>query len=231
MFNHVASLVRSLYSGLFMILAENDYIEVGIGRLFSPPFLSRFLLYRIFESNQALLFHHLETGSVSATSQGKVTTMIATYIAPTVIYAHYCSKSASDNVEDLLKLPAKEMRVPTNTPTIEQFDDLDVRSEAFALPFSDKKIIAIAKEQRPTMAIGKSDYRVTGPVNVSLWPGKVQTAKLKICCTKLSVYKRNTKAHYNVQSVSNWSLTAFDMDEIQRAPLELSLEKLANENV
>lgn len=214
-----------------MILSENDYIEVGIGSLYGPPFLSRFLLYRLFESDQAILFYHRETGSVSASSHSKVTTMVATYVPPAVIYAHCCSESASANVEDLLKLPAKEIPVPTNATTIERFNDLAVRIEVFALALTEKKIIAFEKEHRQTMRIGESDYYVTGPVNVSYWPDRVQSANLKLRCIKLSVYKWNTEMSYNIQSVSNWGLTALDMEEVGRPPLEVNLERVTHQNV
>lgn len=210
-----------------MMLSQNDYIEVGIGCLYAPPFLSRFLLYRLFECDQAILIYHRETSSSgSASSHGRVTTMVATYVPPTVIYAHCCFESAFANVEDLLRLPAAEIPVPKNAAIIERFNNLTIRLEEFNLGLTEKKIVAFEKEPRHTMRIGKSDYHVTGPVNVSYWPDRVQTGILKLRCIKLSVGKWNTKTSYNIESVGHWGLTALDMEEVGQPPIEVNLERV-----
>jgi len=207
------------------MLSANDHIEVGIGRLYGPPFLSRFLLYRLFDLNQAILICHRETSSVSASSHGKLTAMRATYVPPAVIYAHCCCESAIANVEELLRLPAVEIPAPANKAIIERLNDLAIRLEEYNLALTEKLIVAYEKEPRHTMPIEKSSYRVTGPINVAYWPDRIQSANIKRHCIKVSVSKWNTKTCYNIESVADWGLSAFDMEEVGQPPFEVNLER------
>jgi hypothetical protein len=188
-----------------MTLSENDYIDVGIGHLYGPPFLSRFLLYRLLDCNQAILIHHRQESRVSASTHGKVVEMNVTVGWPTIVYVHYCSTSASVKLNDLLELPATEMPVPRSVATIERFNNLTIRIESFDLALTEKKLIAYEKMPRRTMRIRKSGYHVTGPIDVAYWPNKVQSGNVKVRCMKLSVGKWNNETNYNILESETFS--------------------------
>jgi hypothetical protein len=214
-----------------MCLSENDYIYVGAGHLYGPPFLSRFLLYRLFDCNQAILIHHGETGVVSASSHGNVTKMVATEVPITVIYAHCCFESALVSMKELLKLPSVEIPMPRNAPIIKTFEEFAIRLEEFNLSLTEKMMFARENLPRQTLKFRESDYQVTGPVNVSFWPEKVLSSNLTFRCIKLSVAKSNTETDYNIQSDFDWGLTALDMEEDGQPPFEVNLERVAHQKV
>jgi hypothetical protein len=208
-----------------MTLSENDYIMVGIGHLYGAPVMSRFLIYRLYESNQTILIYHQQETRVSASIHGKVTEMVATCGWPTTVYVHSCSASAFANLNDLLELPATEMPVPRSVATIERFNNLTIRLESFDLAYTEKMLAAYENKPIRTLRIGKSDYDVTGPINVAYWPEKVQYEMLKLRCMKVSISTWNDKMSCNIESIANWSLTALDMEEGRQPTLEVTLKR------
>jgi hypothetical protein len=211
-----------------MILSENDYIEVGTGHLYGPPFLSRFLIYRLFDCNQAILIYHREIGVVSGSRHGNVTISVATEVPITVIYVHCCFESAFANMKELLKLPGVEMQIPKNAPTIRRFDKFTILLEEFNLSLTEKILMANRRSPQQTLKLGKSDYQVAGPFNVSFWPEKVQLSNIKLGCIKVSVINSNKETDYNIQFGCDWGLAAVDMEENNQPPFEINLERISN---
>ena len=207
-----------------MILSANDHVEVGIGRLYSPPFLGRFLLYRLFDINHTILICHQETGSVSASKQGNMAAMVAKYAPPAIIYAHCCFESAFANVDDLLSIPPVELPVPGDAACTERFKNLDIRLEQYNLALTEKLMVAYQQEPQRTMRIENTNYRVSGPINVVYWPTRIQAAHIVSHCIKVSLYNRNNKRNYDLESIPGWELSALDMEETGQPPVEVALK-------
>ncbi len=198
-----------------MILSPNDYIEVGVGQLYSPPFLSRILIYRFFDYGQAVLIYHRETSNIAIDNHSKGATMIATEIPPTLVYVHCCFESADISLSNLLKQQAVEIPMPTKLPVVEKFKNLSIRLEQFALKFTEKIIVTDKKEQQQMLFLGNSDYRVTGPVRILTTPEIIKSSNVKLNCIKASVTNINSETVSKAQSDFNWELTAVDMKHDQ----------------
>jgi hypothetical protein len=126
-------------------------------------------------------------------------------------------------VENLLILPATEMPLPKNGVAVKSFDNLTIRIEPFDLVLTEKRIVAYEQVPRNTIRIASSNYRVTGPVNVSYWSDKVQPRNIKLHCLKVSVNDIDNGQSYNLESDGDWSLTAFDIEEDNLPILEVNL--------
>lgn len=213
-----------------MTLSKNDHVHVGIGHIYGPPFLARVLLYRLFESNCAVLIYHLKGGEVSDVfNLGKVQA-VAAYGGqePTQLRAHISSTSSSMELKDLLALPATQLALPIEGATSNSFGDVIIRVERFTLPFTEKLVTAYACLPQQELRISGSAYQVTGRVQIALWPDAVQSANLMQRCWKLSLCNLRHHKNYDLESGGDWSLTALDieMEEAFQATHEVSLEKL-----
>jgi hypothetical protein len=214
-----------------MFLSKNDQIEVGLGCLYGPPFLSRFLIYRIFGSKRTILLRHKEAIVDSTVSTfGNVTEVSARFVHPTIIYVHCCFDSAFAGLDDLLRLPAVEMPVPKSAATIAQLEDVTVRLERLDVGYTEKIIVARETENQRTMRLEKSDFQVTGPIKITLWPSKAQIKDSKRRYIKVSVGISGSDIGYDLDSAGDWSLTALGMEDAGLTPLEVNLERINQQN-
>ena len=206
-----------------MTISKNDPIMVGSGRLYGPPFLSRFLLFRLRKCNRAVLVYHRERSFSASSMCGSAVEMVAARRWPTTAYVQYCPDSALISVENLLKLPATEVPLPKNGVAVNSFDNLTIRIEPFDLMFTEKMIVAYAKVPQNTLKIASSNYHARGPVNISYWPEEAQSRDMKLHCLKVSVNDIHNGQSYNLESEWDWSLTAFDIEEDNLPILEVNL--------
>jgi len=197
-----------------MMLTKGDHIYVGIGHIYGPPFIARVLLYRLFDCNCAALIYHLQGSHVSAVHTfGKIQAMTASGgQKPTQLRAHLSLTSASMGLTDLLALPATPLELPEEGSTIHSFGDLAMRLEKFALRFTEKLILASEPLPLCQLGISGSAYHVTGRIDVSLWPEKVQAVNRKRQCWRLSLLNKKDNVNYDLESASDWSLTALDIE-------------------
>jgi hypothetical protein len=214
-----------------MTLAKNDHIYVGIGHIYCPPFLGRVLLYRLFECDCAVLIYHRELGSVSNVfAFGRVQAVAASGGSePNQLMVHFSFASASVDLKDLLALPATQLALPEDGATASRFGDVNLRVERFSLPFTQRLIVAYACLPRRELRISGTDFQVAGRMDVSLWPNTVRSNTLERRCWKLSLCDVRRSISYDLESVSNWSLTALDieMEPGFQATHEITLRKVA----
>jgi hypothetical protein len=130
-----------------------------------------------------------------------------------------------------MRLPVVEIPVPGTGTTIKRLNNLTIGIQQFDLGLTEKIVVAFEKGHRHTMRIGESDYHVTGPVNVSYWPHRVQTGIVKLHCLKVFIRNGDSRTSYNIQSITDWQLTALDMEEVGEPRLEVSLERITQTNV
>jgi hypothetical protein len=213
-----------------MELTRMDHIDVGDGWLHGPPFLARYLLYRLFDCNCSLLVYHSqdESGISSVDTSGNlaVTSNVASSEGPpTSIYVNCDFESALTPISDLLTLSAVRLSLSTSSVTVATFGVVAVRVQWFLLPLTKKLLIAGELSPLVEFDMAKSGYYVTGPIGASSWPASVLSAQKKRPCWRVSVDNVAHQVNYNLQETSDWSLTALHKDGSREPSLIVTLQK------
>lgn len=196
-----------------MELLLNDWIRVGSGNLYCPPFLSRFLLFRLYESGCCMLISHDSVGSTSNVTNDGIVTTLATIRFPKMILVHVCSKSATEAVDYLLKLPVKQFQLSESKATVGRLDSITFRIELYSLPFLRTRLVTYQNEKVKPFDIQGSSYRVVGPVDACKWPSTICLGEAGLRCWRVFVNDAESLINYDVTTSRHWSLTAMDVDE------------------
>jgi hypothetical protein len=213
-----------------MELSQNEWIMVGAGKLFSAPFVSRVLLYRLHDIKYSFLVYHERThgthvlaGVENVALARKVHELPEINVGPVVmatkacdspiISIHYCPTSCSIAFEDLVKLPARRLSFEECISSVNNFGKIAFCIEPFSLPYSKRMLIA-----RPNLGAKKfimegSDYTVTGPVGIADVPDSIPTDKVRRRCWKIQLHNVESKIRYEMGECAHWSLAALDVEE------------------
>jgi len=210
-----------------MELTQNEWIMVGAGKLFSAPFVSRVLLYRLHDIKYSILVYHERTHVLSDVeivplarevhglpeiNIGHV--VMATKIRESpLISIHCCYSSSSISFEDLVNLPAKRMTFEECLSSANDFHKIALRLEPFSLPYSKRMLIARPNLGTKKFILEGSDYTVTGPVGIADVPDSIPTDKVRRRCWKIRLHNVESKIRYEMGECAHWSLAALDVSE------------------
>lgn len=210
-----------------MPIAKDEWIMVGAGKLFSAPFFSRILLFRLHDIKSSFLVYHDETHVVSEIATTAMAAKIpdlaninlghvvmATKVPGTPnISVHYCASSSSLAFEDLMNLPAKRMSFDEWASGVTNFGNIAFRIEPFLLPCS--KRLLLAHQGRPTQSFSMegANYIITGPVSLNDWPNRVPVDKIKWNCWRVCLYCIGPNGMREFNEYDHWSLAALDVSE------------------
>jgi len=207
-----------------MTLSKKDWINVGTGHLYCAPFMSRFLLFRLFDTNSSLLVYHSKSytsSTISGDSEAMVS--MSTVSWPTDVLAHFSSSSALLTLQQLLNLPSVQLKLSESTVTEQIFGKVKLHLEHYSAPISRKRIKAAENGELNEFNIIDSMYRVTGKVHMSNWPARIPLDGIGMSCWKISISNSKSIA-YDLKSNNNWNLTAFEMENNLPATLKMHLE-------
>jgi len=207
-----------------MELLLNDWIRVGSGNLYCPPFLSRFLLFRLYESGCCMLISHDSVGSTSSVANEDILTTLATIRFPKMISVHFCSKSATEAVDNLLKLPIRQFQLSESKATVVRLDSITFRIEFYSLTFLRTRLVTYESEKVKRFDIQGSSYKIVGPVDVCKWPSTICLGGAGLRCWRVFVSDAESLINYDVTSSRHWSLTAMDVDQGGRFVVKAHLE-------
>lgn len=210
-----------------MQIAKNEWIMVGAGKLFSAPFFSRVLLFRLHDIGSSFLVYHDETHVVSDVN----TTAMAPKIPDLVninlghvvmatkvpgspsVSTHYCASSSSIAFEDLMNLPARRMSFDECASGFTDYGKIAFRIEPFLLPCS--KRLLLAHQGRPTQnfSVEGSNYAVTGPVSSNDWPDRVAKDQIKWNCWRVCLCCMVSNGMREFKEYDHWSVAALEVGE------------------
>jgi hypothetical protein len=207
-----------------MILSNKDWIKVGIGSLYFAPFLSRFMLFRLYDSESSLLICQSVPCSSSEARPDKNTLVItATAIWPNTVSVHFMATTAIP-VLDLLALPPTQLQLSDRTATVSQFGHIQLCLESYAIPVSNKRIVAVRQSERKVFDIADSAFAVSGNAHVSRLQTGILLEGTRMRCWKVSLRNLEKGIDYDLNTTGQWSLMAFEMDESQPPRCEMRLE-------
>ena len=209
-----------------MVLSESDVILVGIGHLYGPPFLSRFLLYRLFDINRTVLICHKSTNEVATNSNyfTHASTVVQCGL-PTKVYVHFCVESANATLEELLRLPANEISIKKNGTSYQRYNSLTISIEDSYWESTEKQVMVFRGLYQESVRLEQSEFCVSGPLHIARTPEKVVLAKMKSHCLKVYVSDSSSGINYNLHKNGNWELTALDMEDEGQPSFEVNLRK------
>lgn len=212
-----------------MKLTELDQIDVGNGWLYGPPFLTRYLLYRLFDNHcSILIYHSRQEGGISSVMTENnlaITSNVASSEGPpSSIYVNSDTDSAFTPLEDLLRVRAVRFHLSPESATVAQIGNVAIQVEWFSLSITSKLLIAGELPALREFEIANSGYFVVGQMVVSSWPGTTMANKNR-SCWKVSVRNTKNNADYDLRSTCDWSLTALHKDQGPEPAFAVSLQK------
>lgn len=211
-----------------MRLSSTDWIQIGPGRLYGAPFVSRCLIYRIYDNDCSLLIFHEPHVSAAAHTDRKTGAFVTEAVVkePDVVYVYF-APSAKTPLSRLIKLPPRLLRLSDTSSLQQSFSDITLHLESHKLPIRGAYIVRSAGSRRHAYQVANTHYWVQGRVQV-MNLGKVMppTAELWSRCWKVSVGNTGMNGDYDLSSSRSWSLTALDVDDVWQPRLELSLKRM-----
>jgi hypothetical protein len=207
-------------------LSSSVWIHTGTGCLYSPPFVSRCVVYRLYDISLSLLLYHDPTVSscVGAESDGGEIAVNTIWRQPEAIYVHL-SPSTNNSVEKLIEEPRTRLEIDNSCSSEQSFRDIALHVEPIRLPLKDMLIVGRGGDRVVDRRITNTAYCVRSSARLAA-PGIDLGQSFR--CWKLSIFSRDKKRTYDHYSGQEWSLTAFSVEGDWRPVSEFRLVKNHN---
>jgi hypothetical protein len=209
-----------------MKLSPSAWINCGgTGDLFSPPFLSRCLLFRLYDVNYSLLVYHEQTSSCSYDGEKNgVFSFTGSQGKPEAIHVHL-APSTRPYAGHLIKRPSTRLDLPEFSAVQRSFGEIALKVEPFGLPGPEMHIVGRNCAGGVERQIANTAYciRSSGPP-VNLGKG-LQGAPGVFKCWKISVMRHSSQECYGLDSVRDWSVKALEDDAEWPPRIEMRLAK------
>jgi hypothetical protein len=203
-----------------MKLSAAAWISCSSGVLFSRPFLSRCLLYRLYDVNYSLLVHHKPT--VSSSYEGMQNGVFSfTCVASEADAIHiHLAPSVRLKVTDLIKLPSIRLDLSKTSAGHRSLGEISIKVEPHLLPNKDMYIGGKERGSSFEQQIANTAYCVKGSrPAVNLGMGQEGERQ----CWKVSVMSAARNQSYGLDSARDWSLTAAQLDDDCPPSMEMCL--------
>ena len=207
-----------------MELPPSAWIHTGTGCLYGPPFVSRCLLYRLYDIKLTLLIHHEPTIS-SATNPKSETGVMAfdTVVRrPEAISVHR-APSLEISLNELSKMPAISLKINNTSPWHGSLDGISLKIEPFQLPVRDMYILGNECGRNFEHQITNTACCVQSSARIAALGTGFKNAYR---CWKVSLFSSDTKASYDFYSARDWDLTSLSIEEDWKPILEIRLVKV-----
>jgi len=191
-----------------MKIATSDWIMAGPGSLFSFPFVSRALLYRLFDDNISVLicqdpnwmrsetYVDIRGESWNFTMKNNDTKAFA-YLGPT----------AFSGINDLVKQPGIEFALPATDRRVFEFPRVSITLEPCLL-HPDGLIASFAQEEHCEVRIEDSHYSVESHITLKRVGGFAPANLEAVPYSRIAIVSKDVNAEYGINSNLRWSLSA-----------------------
>jgi len=208
-----------------LLLSPSDWIYLGPGRLYGPPFVSRFLLYRLHDADCCLLVSHEATVGSAFHNQQGLSVCEARVHEPTVAYVRFATAVNASWVE-LSGLAPETVPLQEARNSTQKLGPITVRIHPQGLDL--EKMHDLAAGEGGIYPIGKTEYSVMSPASLfnigkAVFSGCDQFSKFR--CWRVSVAMERGNRKYDLQSDRHWTLTAAQLGDAWEPKLELHVDK------
>lgn len=211
-----------------MMLSKSAWIYEGSGVLYSSPFVTRCLLYRLHDVNSSILIYH-EPNVTSVDASDKTSPNI--HVFHTVchqvneVFVHYVNSSVTP-LKDLVHSPSIQLKLSDSLRPQCAFGEIGVKVERFHLPCKEMLAAFRGQGSRFECQISETPYRVRG-LEVSLHKigSKSEMQEVQMHIWRLTIGDFSKKEYYDYSGSREWSLTALDIEEGWTVVSEMHLEQ------
>jgi len=192
-----------------MELSTSDWIYHGPGELSSGVFLSRFLLFRVYELNCSVLVYH-EPAVAGRFVDRMPLTMSYIVTRPEAIYVHFASGSRT-TLDELKTVEPHRMTLSQDKPVEHVIGNLGIQAKPHGL--SADGMVSFGWERNSTIEypIANSAYCIQSQVPLLALGKQVPADDARLKCWKVILKSEN--GPYDLISSRDWSLSAFDIED------------------
>jgi hypothetical protein len=205
-------------------LSRTSWIQAGIGRIFSPPFTAHALMFRLPDQDCAILVNHAPPRPAEMREHADLQLATVVFSEPESIYVRYAA-SARVPVARLAK------STPRQFP-LERECDVQIPCERVILTIT-WDVLAMEHLCVPGARVSReAQYRIAHSRYVVRSRRRVHelgqevplAAQARWPCWRLEACDQQTRACYDVDSTSDWSLLACEMQTEARPSVLMRCE-------
>lgn len=222
-----------------MTISQSTWIYDGLGNLYGPPFVTRCLLYRLYDIDCSVLLYHER----NVTRRGLVE---FAYQEIKEVHVHHLG-SASVPLIELVGAPASKIALSKRSPAQSRVGQIMVRAErvylkckdmVMALPCLEWNRLSVDESIRsaysiPALRAGAGypfEHQICGSSysirSESVGPVEMTAAPLEanMCCWKVSVENLSSLEGYGLGESCKWKLIALNASKHWKVISEMHLE-------
>jgi hypothetical protein len=206
-------------------LLPEDWIKAGPGLLHASPFVSRCLLYRLYDQGCSFLIYHSPNVSSITEVDGETAESISSVVVrqPGDLRVHFSSSSAETSLNGLLELSPSEMKLSNAVGAQKVGDKLALFVEPCKLEMRGLFLLGPERNQRHEYGIENTGYSVSSPAPIKPVGRATITNDLLYECWRVRITSIHGNVVYSIASARSWSLTALGDEEGWRPRLDLRL--------
>jgi hypothetical protein len=203
----------------------SDWVFNG-GVFYGPPFISRALLYRIYDRNCSLLVYHEPTVTSTVGSPAEIksssTETVFNYHSvvqePESMYVCH-SRSASSTFDELVRMEPLRLHVSKSSKVERPLGDFLLRVEPHRMPVS--QMFAIGGTEHDYEIEGTA-YRIQSEIPIAPLFA-TRNADGLFSCWKVVLSEKGES--YDLSSRKNWALSAMELDDSLQPSSVMHLER------
>jgi hypothetical protein len=208
-----------------MRLLPYEWIFIGSGQLFASPFVSRVVLYRLYDINCSVLVYHKQLVSrVSSGHRGETTTFKCVVGTAEAVQVHVAA-STRQGLNDMATLPSTLVDLSDAGEARGYLGKVALSVEPFALPVSKMLIAAGDSASILKHQVDDTSYHVSSRAPLARLGADAELSTFR--CWKVLVRNTITSEVYDINSTTEWSLTALTIDDDWQPKVEMRLERHA----
>jgi hypothetical protein len=209
-------------------LAVTDWVYVGPGGLYSPPFVSRILLYRLRDLGCSILIHHENNvrSSIHDDADGRESICEAVVHSLDAAEVRFVS-SATESLGGLLKVPSTVITVSGSRAAQQTFGKVTVFVERYNLRIGGMHDLAAGSRPYYEYHIATTPYSIVSPLPLVGLGRQFAGANGCFECYRVRLGVRGQTERHDLHCHHDWTLTALKVDEAWRPVIELRLERSA----
>jgi hypothetical protein len=193
-------------------LSISDWIYHGPGQLNAGVFLSRVLLFRLYEHNCSVLVYH-EPNVTSNVIDKDARTISYKVTDPEAIYVHFVPDS-NIALDELRKVEPLRLALSQDIRGERVSGHLGIQIEPHGLPANGMVDFGWERSGTIEYPIANSAYCVQSPVPLLALGKEVPASDARLKCWRVIFKSEN--GPYDLVSPRDWSLSAFNIQDASR---------------
>jgi hypothetical protein len=211
-----------------MQLSMSNWVDNGPGMLYGSPFVSRCLLYRIYDRDCSFLIYHEPNVTSRRNTQKETGLTIFQFDtdvrSPDTAYICF-APSAKKELKELAMVSPIRIVFSKTTAVWQSLNDLQLCIEPCHLPMKGMFITGGDRGRSSQYQIANTAYHVQSATPIVNMGTRMPPVDVPFSCWKVSIKTIATAENYDLASIHDWSLSSFDAEADWNPKLEMRLER------